>query len=298
MALRRFLIILASVMVIILAITVWFFPSNDDFRVENPFWNGTSDVCAEDAALPLPSLSDLPPLPQGATLIFIPYVDCNAGELKQIKSFVTRGGRLVLADDYGYGNRILAYLGLTARFSGGTLLDPLLNYKNQYFPKVVRFEPGPPTSPIENMVLNHATSLSGVAAADVLASSSSFSFLDFNDNGLQDEGEPTGPLPVISHHELGSGEVIIVADPSIFTNGMMNMAGNRSFIENIITAHTTGLYIDQSHLPPSELHQTKNWLVRARDWLSTPPASIGVAALALVAALQPIWYKKKEREAN
>lgn len=293
MELRRFLVILTIAVIILLMITVWFFPSNEDFRVENPFWNGIRNISASYPALPLESLFDLPPSPQGATLILIPYLNCTAAELEQINSFVTRGGRLFLADDYGHGNHILEYLGLRVRFSGETLLDPLLNYKNKQFPKITHLEPSPLTSHTESLVFNHATSLVNVATANVIALSSPFSFLDLNGNGMREEGETTGPLPVISHHNLGNGQVILVADPSLFINSMETIEGNGSFIQNI-AATTTSLYIDQSHLPPSELHQTQSLLAQARGWLATPPATAGLVTLALIFATRPIWHKKKE----
>ena len=154
MELRRFLVILSIVLVLVLTIVAWFFPSNDDFRAENPFWNGTEDISSSYSATPLGSLSDLPPLPQGSTLILIPYLEFTPAELGELNSFVTKGGTLVLADDYGYGNQILAYLGLKARFSGQTLLDPLSNYKNKWFPRISHIMPSIITSNTESLVLN------------------------------------------------------------------------------------------------------------------------------------------------
>ena len=57
------------------------------------------------------------------------------------------------------------------------------------------------------MILNHATALIAVDPANVLASSSSFSFLDQNGNEIADEIEPTGPLAVMSREVLGDGQV-------------------------------------------------------------------------------------------
>jgi hypothetical protein len=293
--LRRFLLIVTIALVLVLIIAVWFFPSNDDFRVENPFWNGTRDMSLSYLALPLPSLSDLPTSPQGATLILIPYLDCTIEELQQVNSFVTRGGRLVLADDYGHGNHILEYLGLRARFSGQVLLDPLVYYQNRQFPKIIHLEPGPLTSHTESLILNHATCLVNVTAAETLALSSSFSFLDLDGNQIWEEGEPTGPLPVISQHNLGKGQVILAADPSLFINSMETIEGNDSLMRNI-AATTTRLYLDQSHLPPSELHQTKSLLITIRHRLATPWGTSGLVILALIIVLKPVWHKKEEPE--
>jgi hypothetical protein len=158
---------------------------------------------------------------------------------------------VVLADDYGYGNRVLEHLGLKAGFSGQPLLDPLANHKNKRFPLIFNLNSSPVTINAEALVLNHATCLTDVEADSILAMSSSFSFLDLNYNEIHDDAEPDGPLPVISRHKVGSGQVILVADPSLFINSMQDMESNYTFIQNITAITTTELLIDQSHIPPS-----------------------------------------------
>ncbi len=296
MELRRFLVILIVVLVIILTIVVWFFPSNEDFRIENPFWNGTRDISSLIPVSSLESLSDLPTSPQGVTLILVPYLDFTPTELDRLNSFVTQGGTLVLADDYGYGNQILEYLGLKARFSGHFLFDPLFSYKNKWFPRISHLTSTSVTTNTESLVLNHATCLVDVEASDVLALSSSFSFLDLNSNQTWDEEEPTGPLPVISQHSLAAGQIILISDPSIFINSMEAIESNYNFIQNIAGITTSRLLIDQSHLPPSNLHQTKNLLASIRGYLTTPVGTLGLVILALTITLMPIWYRKKRGE--
>ncbi len=293
MELRRFLVILTIALVIILVIVAWFSPSNEDFRAENPFWNGTRDISSSFPALPLASLSDLPPSPQGATLILIPYLDFTPGELGELKSFVTQGGTLVLADDYGFGNQILEYLRLKARFSGEILLDPLFNHKNKWFPRISHLASSSVTSNTESLILNHATCLMDVESDDILALSSSFSFLDLNGNQAWDEEEPTGPLPVISHHNLGNGKMILISDPSIFINSMETIEDNYNFIQNLAAITTSELLIDQSHLPPSNLHQTKNLLAYARDYLITPVGTLGLVIVVLTITLMPVWHRRR-----
>ena len=121
MGLRRFVVMLTIALVLILTAVVWFLPTNEDFRADNPFWNGIKDISSSYPASPLASLSGLPSSPQGSTLILIPYLDFTPAELEALNSFATQGGTLVLADDYGFGNQILEYLGLKARFSRGRI---------------------------------------------------------------------------------------------------------------------------------------------------------------------------------
>jgi hypothetical protein len=243
---------------------------------------------------PLQSLSDLPPSPQGATLILIPYLEFTPAELEQLNSFITQGGTLVLADDYGYGNQILEYLGLKARFSGQTLLDPLCNYKNKWLPRISHLTPGSITTNTESLILNHATCLTNIETDNTLARSSSFSFLDLNGNQTQDKDEPSGPLPVISYHNLGNGQLILISDPSIFINSMETIEDNCTFIQNLTAITTSELLVDQSHLPPSNLHHTKNMLADVHGWLITPVGTVGVVIVALTITLMPIWHKTEK----
>ena len=296
MTLRRYGLVLTLALVVALAVLAWFLPSNEDFRTENPSWNGSGDFSALVSALPLISLADLPPAPAGTGLILVPYREFSQSELTALEGYVSDGGILFLADDYGFGNQVLNHLGLELRFAGVALLDPLASYKNQQMPRLTRLAESPLTDGLEILVLNNATSLTGVADEDVLAWSSSFSFLDINDNDAWDEGEATGPLPVISEHRLGTGRVIAVADPSLFINGMAPLEDNLGFIQNVAAMAPAGLYIDQSHLPPSSLHQTKDLLADLRDFIVTPGGTVALVIVFLIVTPLLAWPPKKNRK--
>lgn len=295
MSLPRFLLAVSLVMVILLAVMAWFLPSNDDFSVENPSWNGVQSLSPLVPALPLELLSQLPPSPQGAALILIPYLPFSQAELEVLAEFVGGGGSLFLADDYGYGNQVLEYLGLSVRFSGSALLDPLVCYKNQWLPRILRLTSSPVTTDVDSLVFNHATSLSHVAEDDILARSSSFSFLDIDGDQKWDEGEPKGPLPVISSHQLSSGQVIVIADPSIFINSMAALDGNQRFIENISAITSGGLYIDQSRLPPSNLHEAKKLLSGFHDFAVTPLGTLGLVIVPLLVIPVLLWPGRNKK---
>jgi hypothetical protein len=290
---RSFLALITAALVVLLVLGIWFYPVNSDFLADNPLWNGLEDITSDYHIQTLDSLADLSSLPPGATLIVIPYLDFNTVEMEQLHRFTSQGGRLILADDYGYGNRVLEYLGLSPRFAGDALLDPLVNYKNKQFPRITRLQPDVLTEHTDNLVFNHATGLANVAGAEVLALSSPFSFLDANGNGVPEDNEPSGPLPVISRQPLGDGQVILISDPSLFINGMDIFEGNATLIQNI-AATTDTLYIDQSHLTQSELHRTRDWLEKARRLASTPAGTAGLVIIAITASLIPLWHQKKE----
>ena len=175
------------------------------------------------------------------------------------------------------------------KFTGNQLLDPLFNYKNKYFPRIVDFTPTPTTSGVENLVFNHATCLEEVPTGNIIARSSYFSFLDENQNSQWDEGEPKGNMVVIAEYVVGKGVIIVVADPSILINSMLNIGDNRLFLENITEGQ---LLFDQYHLPDVALDKTKAILRTGRSFLATIWSSLILIALILAIALSPTWHNR------
>jgi hypothetical protein len=292
MKLHNFLLIFSLGMIVLVILMVWFLPLDEDFRVENPLWNGFKNLSEDYAVQPVESFANLPSS-KDATLIVIPYLEFTQEELSELDRFIQDGGRIILADDYGYGNQVLEYLGTDVKFSGDTLQDPLANYNSPYLPKIIHFNTHVLTADLDNLGLNHATCLLNTDNSGTLALSSSFSFLDTNGNGQYDEEEPLGPLPVIFRKGMGKGELFLVADPSLFINSMETMGENETFIRNI-AADTTSLYIDQSHLPPSDLHRSKDLIARGREFIAEPLIATGLVALVVVISLKPVWYRKKQ----
>jgi hypothetical protein len=216
--------------------------------------------------------------------VTIPYLEYTDEELVRIKRFVTEGGNLLLMDDYGYGNTVLAYLGLDVRFTNKPLLDPLFNYKNPTMPRITDFTSEVKENDIEVIVLNHATSLAGVEAAKVIAWSSATSFLDINGNGTRGQDEPKGPFPIAAEFRLGQGRLALVSDPSIVINSMVDKDDNFSFIK-YLTRHAgekEGFMIDNSHLTKAPLDVSKARLIDSREMLSSPYALLGIIALIFV----------------
>jgi hypothetical protein len=294
MEFRRFLVTIISLIALSLAALVWFYPSSEDFRADNPFWNGLRDFTARSGASLLSSLNNLPPIPEETALIIVPYLPFSEGELQKLENYVSAGGTLLILDDYAYGNDILDYLGLEARFSEKPLLDPLFNYRNKWLPRIIDFAPTPLAEGVDSLLLNHASSLEGVSPAQTLAWSTRFSFVDSNNNSTWDEGESLGPLPVAAQLTLGEGYVFLIADPSLLINSMGEWEGNYRFVQNLagIRNPDAPILIDQSHLPGEALDEAKGMLRTARSLISAPPVAAGLVVAALMLALKPLWHRK------
>ena len=290
--------ILFAVVVVILVISllcVWFYPSVQDFMASNTMWNGLRSFNSEFGADNIDSLDDLPDLPDKTVLVAIPYLEYTNEELSKIKRFVDNGGTLLLMDDYGYGNSVLAYLGVSARFTNKPLLDPLFNYKNQSLPRITEFAPGLKESGIDVIMLNHATTLTNVTESEATAFSSSASFLDINENGVLDEGEPKGPFVVAAQLRLGKGTLALVSDPSIAINAMIGRDDNYDFIKYL--THYGGeqgkILVDRSHLTQTPLDVSKTRLINTREMLSSPYALVGIIAIIFVAVSRYTLKKEK-----
>ena len=279
--------ILFAVVVVVLVISllcIWFYPSVQDFMASNIMWNGIRNFSSEFSADNIDSLNDLPDLPEKAVLVAIPYLEYSDEELSNMKRFVNNGGTLLLMDDYGYGNSVLAYLGVSARFTNKPLLDPLFSYKNQSIPRITDFALGVKESDIDVIMLNHATTLTNATEAQAIAWSSSASFVDINENRAWDQGEPKGPFVVAAEFQLGKGTLALVSDPSIMINAMVGRDDNYDFIR-YLTRHKgeqKGMLVDRSHLTKTPLDASKTRLIDSREVLSSPYALVGITAMIFI----------------
>ncbi len=283
-------------MSVISLLSIWFYPSIQDFMASNVMWNGIRSFLSEFDASSIESLDDLPDLPEQTVLVAISYLDYSDKELSRVKRFVDDGGTLLLMDDYGYGNSVLAYLGVDVRFTNKPLLDPLFCYKNHWMPRITDFAPGVKESGIKVIVLNHATSLNNTVESEVVAWSSSASFLDLDENrvrdegepfldldenGALDEGEPKGPLAVAAEFRLGKGTLLLVSDPSVIINTMVGRDDNYDFIRYLLggEGEQKKILVDNSHLTKAPLDVSKTRLLAVREVLSSPYALLGIIAV-------------------
>ncbi len=282
----RFIIAIGTFTILVVAVTLWVVPSATDFSTSNPSWNGLQQARVQFAMHGLCWLNLLPVQAVGTALVVIPVVPFSTRDLDALKQYTVGGGLLILMDDFGYGNPILAHLGAESRLSGQLLVDPLFAYKNRRFPRITELV-GPTAEGVQNIVLNHATILTGTARMTVLARSSPSSFLNRTQSGRRDAGDPLGPFAVAALQRVGAGSVVVVSDSSLLLNSMLGLADNRRFVQNLF--HLAGrqphVYLDEGHLPRAPLDVAKDWLSRAHGVLAFPP----LAFLAAAAGVALLW---------
>ncbi len=287
MGLRRLLAGVALVTLALVAVILWVYPSPSDFAASNPYWNGLQRFAAQPGVAVVRSAGLLPASAAGTVLVVIPYAAPFPGDLEAYRRYLAGGGVLILMDDFGAGNEVLAGLGGRARFSGQVLVDPLFNHLNGRFPRIFDFSASPLAEGVAALVLNHPTAISDPGGLSVVARSSPVSFLDANENGRRDQDEPGGPFAVAAAGRAGGGWLVLVSDPSVLLNSMLDLGQNRRFVQNLFgfAGPSPRVYLDTSFLPRAPLDVAKDRLARFREFAATPPVVFAAVVAALVLPL-------------
>lgn len=265
---------------LVIAATLWVYPSSTDFVAANPYWHGTRWSRTQLGIQGLRRPADLPAEAKGTALIVIPAVRPGADDVDRLARYLAAGGVLIVMDDFGDGNTVLSQLGAAARFRGRLLADPLFNFRNPRFPRIADFAPGPAAAGIREIILNRATALDGTDGMTVLARSSPLSYLDLNANSRRDPDEPGGPFPVAAAAPVGAGILVLTSDPSLLVNSMLALGQNRLFLQYLFqfAGTNTRVYLDEAHLPRAPLDTAKAMLERGRALFSHPLLAYALAA--------------------
>ncbi len=288
---RDLLVAVCVCTLLLVALTLWVYPSGTDFAPSNPYWNGLQRAREELGIKRLSSLNLLAQQAKGTALIVIPTTVPSSADLDTLKQYTEAGGVLILMDDFGFGNTILADLGVNARLSGLVLVDPLFNFRNRRFPRITAFSASPLSEGVDSLVLNYATVITDASGLTVLARSSPISFLG-KGKGDRDAGQASRPpFAVAGMRRLGEGYLILVSDPSILLSSMLDLGGNRRFLQNLFKLAGDGatVYLDEAHLPQAPLDVAKEQLRRFRGSFTSPLAAFATAGVGLAVPLAILW---------
>ncbi|MHA1409893.1 MAG: DUF4350 domain-containing protein [Candidatus Odinarchaeia archaeon] len=211
-----------------------------DYSIYNTNWNGLSSFrnLAESNGYEVkPVISSLSSInrvntPSGLFIIG-PIAFYDPLSSSALLDYLNQGGNVVIADDFGSSAELLIFLGSPVSFSGVLLLDAGSYDKNISLPIITSLGAHPIFEGVNSLEFNYASSISGTGGT-VLAYSSTMSWLDANANYRYDDGESVGPFPVIINFNVGNGSVILISDPTLFNNDMINRADNLQFALNLI----------------------------------------------------------------
>lgn len=263
----------------------------------NPTWDGSQDarVLADEEAdvAVLQSTNGYGDLdPEDATAVVLsPTASYDDASLERVRAFVRNGGTLVVAGDFGEGvdgdgaenassigaNELLAGVGAGTRVDGRVLRDERVHGATPAMPVATNVSESPYTDGVDRVALNYPSVLVPGEDARVVVESSAYSYVDENRNEALDDAESLASRPVIATEPVGDGTVVVVSDPSLFINTMLDDADNRALAANLFG--TPVVAFDYSHaagLPP--LTALALWL---RD---SALAQLAVAAALLAGA--------------
>jgi len=251
---RALLVGLAGLVALTLVLAGLF--STAAFGAYNPGWDGTSDLRAladeraEDTVIAREVAAYGDTDPDGTVAVVLsPTEAYDADETGQLRTFVERGGTLVVADDFGqYGNPLLAGLGVDTRINGTLVRDERFYYRSPALPRATNVSTTHTlTAGVEELTLNYGTVLEPGPNATVPVRTSPFAYLDTNASGGLEDNETVASYPVVAVEAVGEGRVVAVSDPSVFLNAMLERPGNRAFAENLADSST--VLLDLSHTP-------------------------------------------------
>jgi hypothetical protein len=273
--------------------------SSASLGVYNADWDGTAEIrsAAESAGAEptvVQNVSAYEAVPPEQTLaVVLSPSDAYGRDGQAVRSFVRSGGTLLVAEDYGqHGNQLLDGVGGDARINGTPLRDEQRAGPSPAFPRANPVTNHTYTDGVDGLMLNHGSTIDAGNATTLFASSE-FSYLDTNRNGALDEAETLRQRPVVTIESVGEGRVIVVSDPSVFLNSMLDRSDNAAFLQALVESHDR-VVLDVSHStsPPP--------LVTARLLLQdSGVAAFFVGALSVLVvtvALQPIGIVRRLRE--
>lgn len=242
-------------LVVLLAATLVFAASTSGsaFGLYNTGWDGASGLrsTASDSGTPsriIQNTTAYRTVEASGSIAFVlsPERNYTTQEAARLEAFVRDGGTLVVADDRSVvGNQLLASLNTSARLDNATLRDERYNFKSPVMPVARNVSNHTLTQDVSSLTLNYGTAVRS-GNATVLVNSSDYAYLDRDGNGNISENESIREYPVITAERLGNGRIIVVSDPSIFINSMLERSGNDAFATRLIETHDRVL-LDYSH---------------------------------------------------
>ncbi|MCX6656171.1 MAG: DUF4350 domain-containing protein [Candidatus Bathyarchaeota archaeon] len=288
MRIRAVLLVSLALLFIASVSLTYVFPSIDDLWVENPFWNGLSEVYTSYKPIRLDSyqsFSSLAISPVNSTILMLgpskPYTEY---EVATIRGYLDAGGRVVLTDDFGTGNSLLQGLGLETRFSGELMQDTLFKEKKM-MPKIFFIEKSVYTAGVTELVMNYPTVLNGTGSSQIIAMAS-FS------STLGSHTESSGPYPVMTMTKFGKGSIIAISDSSTFINSMIERGNNTRLLRNIVVGSAI---IDETHSVGSRLTEVKATMAAIYAFLSHPEVKYSLAAVMIVGVFKVRWVDDEEK---
>lgn len=260
------------------------------FGPYNPSWDGASDLREQVETTPdidsefLSDTGRYDTVDPNRTVAFViaPDTSYDVTESARVQAFVEGGGTLVVLENFGgSGGDLLADVGAQARFDGRILRDERNHFRAPTMPVATGVANHTLTEGVDQLTLNFATAVEP-GNATVLVRTSEFAYLAESPSSELDDEDELAAYPVATVEPVGSGAVVVVGDPSITINVMLEQPDNAAFLAGLYE-QTDRVLFDISHaegLPPLT---SALLLVRGSALVQVLVGGFGIAGVALLA---------------
>lgn len=263
------------------------------FGLYNPAWDGSADFRAmvseeSDAELVIAretsAYAETDP-PETVAFVAAPDESYSDAEADRLRTFVEGGGRLVVLENFGAGgNDLLEHVGAETRVDGRLLRDEREYAQGPAMPVATGVNEAAVPGTVEQLTLNHATAVEPGGDATVLVSTSPYAYLGDEDADLA--AAELDSYPVAAVEPVGEGSVVVVGDPSVTINAMVDEPDNAAFLAWLYADAGT-VIVDVSHgesVPPL---QAAALSIRDSAVLGLAVGLVGVATIAGAASRRP-----------
>lgn len=258
--------------------------STAPFDPYNADWNGTSEfqtLAAEQGSTQLVTdASEYDRLEPDRSVVFVVAPDrpYYARSGRAVRSYVERGGTVVVAGDRGPPAEYLVRNLTSYRLDRRPVRD-LSSFTEGSALPLVQPPDDRPIDGVDGVATNLPGSIDDVPAEQRLLVTSSTAYRDADGDEEPDDSEPLGPFTVAATQSVGDGRVVVLADPSVLIDGMIDRADNRAFLTSLF-GDADQIVLDRSHVATS-----RPPLYAALDVLRNSPAAqiavFGTIAIAL-----------------
>ncbi|KUK63945.1 MAG: Uncharacterized protein XE10_0044 [Methanoculleus marisnigri] len=237
---------------VIIAATLLLFQqttTDAEYSRYNVEWNGTSGFFSQVEAHHAAIMEDCTAIRNERDtilLIIAPNRPFDPAEIESLKDYLAGGNTIFIADESFAGNELLAALGSSIRIGARNLSSIDREYQDPALILARSSAEYPLLEDVDTLLLNRPAALTG---GETLAASTLLSWIDEDGDRQIGKGEAMGRHAVLAREMIGGGEVIVLADGSLFINGMTELAASRDntrFIANLL-ALRPHLAVEQAH---------------------------------------------------
>lgn len=185
-----------------------------DYDVDHKGWNGLSTLAAlaEGSGLSVRQWSSIEWSDLDSNDVVLLLYPTSHLDPSNMVTFIRNGGRVLIADDFGSGAAIFGQLG--ARRSE-EVISSSYHDRHVFAPIATPSREHPLSHGITELTTNHPTMLRNLEGMD--------SIFRFDDGST-----------LVATGEIGNGRYVVLSDPSVLINRMLQFEGNLQFSINLL----------------------------------------------------------------